>query len=251
MISFVGAGPGDSDLITVKGLKLLNAADVIIYAGSLVSKDILSGIKEGAKVFDSAKMTLEEVIEEFTKAEEAGLNTVRLHTGDPSIYGAIKEQIDTLDLLGYKYEVIPGVTSATSACARIAKEFTLPEVSQTLIITRMEGRTKVPETEKLAELAKHKTSMAIYLSASLTEKVQAALLEGYEDSNTPVVIAYKATWADEKIIHTNIANLVKDAKEHKITKHALILVGNFINAHYERSKLYDPSFSTEYRKAHE
>lgn len=251
MISFVGAGPGDSDLITVKGLKLLNAADVIIYAGSLVSKDILSGIKEGAKVFDSAKMTLEEVIEEFTKAEEAGLNTVRLHTGDPSIYGAIKEQIDTLDLLGYKYEVIPGVTSATAACARIAKEFTLPEVSQTLIITRMEGRTKVPETEKLAELAKHKTSMAIYLSASLTEKVQAALLEGYEDSNTPVVIAYKATWADEKIIHTNIANLVKDAKEHKITKHALILVGNFINAHYERSKLYDPSFSTEYRKAHE
>lgn len=251
MISFVGAGPGDSDLITVKGLKLLNAADVIIYAGSLVSKDILSGIKEGAKVFDSAKMTLEEVIEEFTKAEEAGLNTVRLHTGDPSIYGAIKEQIDTLDLLGYKYEVIPGVTSATAACARIAKEFTLPEVSQTLIITRMEGRTKVPETEKLAELAKHKTSMAIYLSASLTEKVQASLLEGYEDPNTPVVIAYKATWADEKIIHTNIANLVKDAKEHKITKHALILVGNFINAHYERSKLYDPSFSTEYRKAHE
>ena len=231
MISFVGAGPGDSDLITVKGLKLLNAADVIIYAGSLVSKDILSGIKEGAKVFDSAKMTLEEVIEEFTKAEEAGLNTVRLHTGDPSIYGAIKEQIDTLDLLGYK--------------------FTLPEVSQTLIITRMEGRTKVPETEKLAELAKHKTSMAIYLSASLTEKVQEALLEGYEDPNTPVVIAYKATWADEKIIYTNIANLVKDAKEHKITKHALILVGNFINAHYERSKLYDPSFSTEYRKAHE
>lgn len=251
MISFVGAGPGDSDLITVKGLKLLNAADVIIYAGSLVSKDILSGIKEGAKVFDSAKMTLEEVIEEFTKAEEAGLNTVRLHTGDPSIYGAIKEQIDTLDLLGYKYEVIPGVTSATAACARIAKEFTLPEVSQTLIITRMEGRTKVPETEKLSELAKHKTSMAIYLSASLTEKVQAVLLEGYEDPNTPVVIAYKATWADEKIIYTNIANLVKDAKEHKITKHALILVGNFINAHYERSKLYDPSFSTEYRKAHE
>lgn len=251
MISFVGAGPGDSDLITVKGLKLLNAADVIIYAGSLVSKDILSGIKEGAKVFDSAKMTLEEVIEEFTKAEEAGLNTVRLHTGDPSIYGAIKEQIDALDLLGYKYEVIPGVTSATAACARIAKEFTLPEVSQTLIITRMEGRTKVPETEKLAELAKHKTSMAIYLSASLTEKVQAALLKGYEDPNTPVVIAYKATWADEKIIYTNIANLVKDAKEHKITKHALILVGNFINAHYERSKLYDPSFSTEYRKAHE
>lgn len=251
MISFVGAGPGDSDLITVKGLKLLNAADVIIYAGSLVSKDILSGIKEGAKVFDSAKMTLEEVIEEFTKAEEAGLNTVRLHTGDPSIYGAIKEQIDTLDLLGYKYEVIPGVTSATAACARIAKEFTLPEVSQTLIITRMEGRTKVPETEKLAELAKHKTSMAIYLSASLTEKVQAALLGGYEDPNTPVVIAYKATWADEKIIYTNIANLVKDAKEHNITKHALILVGNFINAHYERSKLYDPSFSTEYRKAHE
>ena len=132
MISFVGAGPGDSDLITVKGLKLLNAADVIIYAGSLVSKDILSGIKEGAKVFDSAKMTLEEVIEEFTKAEEAGLNTVRLHTGDPSIYGAIKEQIDTLDLLGYKYEVIPGVTSSTSACARIAKEFTPPEVSQTI-----------------------------------------------------------------------------------------------------------------------
>ncbi len=251
MISFVGAGPGDSDLITVKGLKLLNAADVIIYAGSLVSKDILSGIKEGAKVFDSAKMTLEEVIEEFTKAEEAGLNTVRLHTGDPSIYGAIKEQIDTLDLLGYKYEVIPGVTSATAACARIAKEFTLPEVSQTLIITRMEGRTKVPETEKLAELAKHKTSMAIYLSASLTEKVQAALLKGYEDPNTPVVIAYKATWADEKIIYTNIVNLVKDAKEHNITKHALILVGNFINAHYERSKLYDPSFSTEYRKAHE
>ena len=251
MISFVGAGPGDSDLITVKGLKLLNAADVIIYAGSLVSKDILSGIKEGAKVFDSAKMTLEEVIEEFTKAEEAGLNTVRLHTGDPSIYGAIKEQIDTLDLLGYKYEVIPGVTSATAACARIAKEFTLPEVSQTLIITRMEGRTKVPETEKLAELAKHKTSMAIYLSASLTEKGQAALLKGYEDPNTPVVIAYKATWADEKIIYTNIVNLVKDAKEHNITKHALILVGNFINAHYERSKLYDPSFSTEYRKAHE
>lgn len=251
MISFVGAGPGDSDLITVKGLKLLNAADVIIYAGSLVSKDILSGIKEGAKVFDSAKMTLEEVIEEFTKAEEAGLNTVRLHTGDPSIYGAIKEQIDTLDLLGYKYEVIPGVTSATAACARIAKEFTLPEVSQTLIITRMEGRTKVPETEKLAELAKHKTSMAIYLSVSLTEKVQAALLGGYEDPNTPVVIAYKATWADEKIIYTNIANLVKDAKEHNITKHALILVGNFINAHYERSKLYDPNFSTEYRKAHE
>lgn len=247
MINFVGAGPGDVDLITVKGRRLLREADSVIYAGSLVSKEHLDYCKESCEFHNSASMTLEEVIEKMEEAIKKNLNVVRLHTGDPTIYGAIREQIDLLESKGIDYHVVPGVSSFTAACASIKKEFTLPDVSQTIILTRIKGRTPVPEDEDLAALAKHNASMAIFLSVQSIEKVVDKLIEGYGREDVPVAIVYKATWEDEKIIFGTLKDIEEKVKKANISKTAQILVGDFIEGEYERSKLYDPSFTHEYR----
>ncbi|TCU75771.1 precorrin-4/cobalt-precorrin-4 C11-methyltransferase [Tissierella praeacuta] len=249
MISFVGAGPGNVDLITVKGRKLLEEADVVIYAGSLVSKEHLEFCKKGAKTYNSASMTLEEVIEVMDVAVKDDLKVVRLHTGDPTIYGAIREQMDLLDNKEISYEVVPGVSSFTGACASIKKEFTLPDVSQTIILTRIEGRTPVPKEEDLESLAKHKASMAIFLSVQEISRVVEKLVKGYGRDDVPVAIIYKATWEDEKIIYGTLKDIEKKVKEEGINKMAQILVGDFIEGEYERSKLYDPSFTHKFRSA--
>ena len=200
MIKFVGAGPGDVDLITIKGRKLLKEADLVIYAGSLVSKKHLEFCKEGCQIANSASMTLEEVVEKMELAVNKGLKVVRLHTGDPTIYGAIREQMDLLDEKGIDYEVVPGVSSFTAACCSIKKEFTLPEVSQTIILTRIEGRTSVPEEEDLEKLAAHKASMALFLSIKEIGRVVKKLIKGYGRDDVPIAVIYKATWEDEKIV---------------------------------------------------
>lgn len=247
MINFVGAGPGDVDLITVKGRRLLQEADVVIYAGSLVSKEHLEFCKENCEFYNSASMTLEEVIEKMEEAMEKDLNLVRLHTGDPTIYGAIREQIDILESKDIDYHVIPGVSSFTAACASIKREFTLPDVSQTIILTRIKGRTPVPEDEDLVALARHNASMAIFLSVQAIGKVVDKLVEGYGREDVPVAIVYKASWEDEEIIFGTLKDIEEKVKGAGIRKTAQILVGDFIEGEYERSKLYDPSFTHEYR----
>lgn len=249
MISFVGAGPGNVDLITIKGRRLLEEADVVIYAGSLVSKEHLEFCKGGAELYNSASMTLEEVVEVIEKSVKDNLKVVRLHTGDPTIYGAIREQMDLLDEKGISYEVVPGVSSFTAACASIKKEFTLPDVSQTIILTRIEGRTPVPEEEDLESLAKHKASMAIFLSVQEIDRVVEKLVKGYGRDDIPVAIVYKATWEDEKAIFGTLKDIEEKVKKENINKMAQILVGNFIEGEYERSKLYDPSFTHKFRSA--
>ncbi len=249
MISFVGAGPGNVDLITIKGRRLLEEADVVIYAGSLVSKNHLDFCKERAQLHNSASMTLEEVVDVIDKAEKKGLKVVRLHTGDPTIYGAIREQMDRLDELGVTYEVVPGVSSFTAACSAIKKEFTLPEVSQTVILTRIEGRTPVPEGEDLEDLARHKASMAIFLSAQEIDRVVEKLAKGYGTYDTPVAVVYKATWEDQEIVLGTLKDIAEKIKGKGINKMAQILVGKFIQGDYERSKLYDPSFTHKFREA--
>ncbi|MBU5312424.1 precorrin-4 C(11)-methyltransferase [Tissierella carlieri] len=249
MISFVGAGPGNVDLITIKGRRLLEEADVVIYAGSLVSKEHLEFCKEETEFHNSASMTLEEVVEVIERSVKDNLKVVRLHTGDPTIYGAIREQMDLLDARGISYEVIPGVSSFTAACASIKKEFTLPDVSQTIILTRIEGRTPVPEEEDLESLAKHKASMAIFLSVQEIDRVVEKLVKGYGNDNVPVAIVYKATWEDEKIIFGTLKDIEEKVKKENINKMGQILVGNFIEGEYERSKLYDPSFTHKFRSA--
>ena len=249
MISFVGAGPGNVDLITIKGRRLLEEADVVIYAGSLVSKEHLEFCKEETEFHNSASMTLEEVVEVIERSVKDNLKVVRLHTGDPTIYGAIREQMDLLDAKGISYEVVPGVSSFTAACASIKKEFTLPDVSQTIILTRIEGRTPVPEEEDLESLAKHKASMAIFLSVQEIDRVVEKLVKGYGNDNVPVAIVYKATWEDEKIIFGTLKDIEEKVKKENINKMGQILVGNFIEGEYERSKLYDPSFTHKFRSA--
>lgn len=249
MISFVGAGPGDVDLITVKGRRLLERADVVIYAGSLVSREHLTFCKKGCKFYDSASMTLEEVIEVMEREYRQGKSIVRLHTGDPSIYGAIKEQMDLLEERGIEYEVVPGVSSFTASCAAIKGEFTLPGISQTIIITRLEGRTPVPNTESLELLAAHKASMAIFLSVGNMERAVKKLKQGYGRSDVPVAVVYKATWEDQKVIIGTLDDIAQKVKDHGIKNFAMILVGDFINGKYERSRLYDPSFSHGFRRA--
>lgn len=249
MISFVGAGPGDEDLITVKGRRLISEADVIIFAGSLVSKAHLKYKKDGCLTYDSKSMTLEDVLKIMKKAEDEGKNTVRLHTGDPSIYGAIREQMDELEKMGIDFEVIPGVSSFQAAAAAVKKEFTLPDVSQTVILTRLEGRTPVPVSESLEKLASHKASMAIFLSVQMIHDVIEKLKEGYEDENTPVAVVYKASWDDEKVIYGSLKDIEQKVKSQKIDKMSQILVGNFLGDRYEKSKLYDKTFSHKFRKA--
>ncbi|MEG0829124.1 MAG: precorrin-4 C(11)-methyltransferase [Anaerovoracaceae bacterium] len=249
MVYFVGAGPGAVDLITVKGQNLLKAADLIIYAGSLVNKEHLALAKNNCQIYNSASMTLEEVIEEMKKAESKGWMTVRLHTGDPSIYGAIKEQMDLLEEATISYEVVPGVSSFCGAAAALKAEYTLPDISQTVIITRMAGRTPVPEKEEIAKLAAHQATMAIFLSTGLLESLQERLLVGGYTKDTPAAIVYKATWPEEKVFHCTVGTIPETAADNDITKTALILVGEFLGDKYDRSRLYDPTFTHEFREA--
>ena len=248
MVHFVGAGPGAEDLITVRGQRLLSEADVIIYAGSLVNPGLLKNAKEGCQIYDSAYMTLDEVLKVIFDAEEKGLMTVRLHTGDPSIYGAIKEQMDGLDEKGIDYDITPGVSSMSGVASALKVEYTLPDVSQTIIITRAEGRTEVPEKESLKSMAQHKATMLLFLSSSLAEKVRDDLTAGGFEPETPVAVVYKATWPDEKILRTTLSELPEAMAKEGITKTAMIVVGHVLNSEYKLSKLYDPGFSTEFRK---
>jgi precorrin-4/cobalt-precorrin-4 C11-methyltransferase len=251
MIYFVGAGPGAPDLITLRGKDLISRADRIIYAGSLVNPALLSWAKPDCAVYNSASMTLEEVVEQFKAAEERKQLTVRLHTGDPSLYGAVREQMDRLDELGFSYEVVPGVSSFCAAAAALKAEYTLPGVSQTLIITRVSGRTGMPKSEDLRLLASHGASMAIFLSAALIGEVREKLLAGGYPADTPAAIVYKATWPGERILRGTIDTLPRLREESGITKTALILLGGFLAAGHERSRLYDPAFTHEYRKSRE
>ena len=249
MIHFVGAGPGAADLITMRGARLLQETDIIIYAGSLVNPALLEYAKVGCQIYNSAEMTLEEVIDVMKEAESKGLDTVRLHTGDASLYGAIREQMDLLDELGIEYEDIPGVSSFSGAAAALNAEYTLPGVSQSVVITRMAGRTPVPEKESIREFAKHDCTMVIFLSTGLLEEVSEELMEGGYAADAPAAIVYKATWPEEKVVHCTVGTLAETARENNITKTALILVGGFLGDKYERSKLYDPGFTTEFRQA--
>ncbi|QIB26438.1 precorrin-4 C(11)-methyltransferase [Caloranaerobacter azorensis] len=246
-VYFIGAGPGDPELITIKGAKIIANADIIIYAGSLVNEEILNNRKIDADVYNSAFMTLEEIIDVMEKGVKEGKIVARVHTGDPSIYGAIREQIDILEKKGIECEVIPGVSSFVAAAAAIKKEFTLPGVSQTVILTRMEGRTKVPEREKIESLASHRASMCIFLSVHMIDKLVKELTTHYP-KNTPIVVVQKASWEDEKIVVGTLEDIVQKVKEANITKTAQILVGDFLGNNYELSKLYDKNFSHEYRK---
>ncbi|RKJ78303.1 precorrin-4 C(11)-methyltransferase [Butyricicoccus sp. 1XD8-22] len=248
MIHFVGAGSGAPDLITVRGARLLAEADVIVYAGSLVNPALLDGRKEGCAVYDSAKMTLEEVLSVMVPAAQEGKLVVRLHTGDPCVYGAHREQMDALDAAGVPYEVCPGVSSFCGAAAALRAEYTLPGVSQTVILTRMEGRTPVPEREQIEALAAHGSSMVIFLSAGRLGELSRRLIAGGYAPDTPAAIVYKATWPDEKVIRTTVSGLAEAAAKEQVTKTALITVGGFLGASYERSKLYDPSFTTGFRE---
>lgn len=249
MISFVGAGPGSPDLITVRGARLLAQADVVVYAGSLVNPALLAQCRDDCAIHNSAHMTLEQVLEVMLPAARAGKAVVRLHTGDPSVFGAHREQMDALDAAGVKYEICPGVSSFCGAAAALQAEYTLPEVSQTVILTRMEGRTPVPPREKIERLAAHGASMVIFLSAGMTQELSRQLIAGGYAPETPAAIVYKATWDDEKVVRTTVGALHQAAQEHGICKTALITVGGFLGDSYGRSKLYDPSFSTGFRAA--
>ena len=247
MVHFVGAGCGAPDLITVRGARLLSEADVIIYAGSLVNPALLDYAKPGCEIHDSAFMTLEEVIEVVKKAEAEGKTTVRLHTGDSSIYGAVREQFDQLEEMGVEYDVTPGVSAFGGAAAALKAEFTLPDVSQTVIITRMEGRTPVPEGEKLRLMASHGCTLVLFLSTGLLEAATEELLAGGYFPDTPAAIVYKATWPDEQVFRCTVGTLAETAREAGIKNTALVTIGGFLGDDYDRSKLYDPAFTHLFR----
>lgn len=252
MVYFVGAGSGAVDLITVRGMRLLQKADVIIYAGSLVNPELLDYAKENCQIYNSAKMTLDEVIAVMKDAHEKKQELVRLHTGDPSVYGAIREQMDALDALGIEYESCPGVSACFGAAASLNLEYTLPDISQSLIITRMEGKTKVPPKESIESFAAHQASMAIYLSTGMLKELSRRLIAGGYDAKTPAAIVYKATWPEEEAYTCTVEALADTAEAHHITKTALVLVGDVItHRHYQKSRLYAPDFSTEFREAKE
>ena len=252
MIHFVGAGSGAADLITVRGKKRLEEADVVIYAGSLVNPELLEYTKEGCDIYNSAKMTLEEVLEVMEQAEKEGKVTVRLHTGDPCIYGAIREQMDVLDEKGILYDYCPGVSAFCGAASALNLEYTLPEISQSVIITRMEGRTPVPSKESIQSFAAHRATMVVFLSTGMLEELSRRLIEGGYSEDTPAAIVYKATWPDEKKFICTVGTLAQTAAENNITKTALMIIGDVVGAsNYERSKLYDPTFTTEFREATE
>lgn len=247
MVHFVGAGSGAVDLITVRGKRLIEEADVIIYAGSLVNPALLDYAKQGCQIHNSAYLHLDGIIDLMKEAEAKGLMTVRLHTGDPSLYGAIREQMDRLKELGIDYDVCPGVSSFCGAAAALKAEYTIPGVSQSVIITRMAGRTPVREEECMRSLAAHGATMVIFLSAGLLEELTQELITGGYGADTPAAIVYKATWEDEKVVRCTVSELVEAAKKHGITKTALITVGGFLGDDYELSKLYDAQFTTGFR----
>ena len=249
MVHFVGAGPGAPDLITRRGAALLQTADCIIYAGSLVNPALLGLAKAGCAIYNSAEMTLEQVIFSIRQAEAQGQTTVRLHTGDPSVYGAIREQMDLLEQEGISYEVVPGVSSFCAAAAALKAEYTLPDISQSVIITRMEGRTPVPEKEKMALMAAHGCTMVIFLSAGLLAPLTKELLSGAYRPDTPAAIVYKASWPDEKILRCTVGTLAETAQANGIRNTALITVGGFLDEAFDRSYLYRPDFSTGFREA--
>lgn len=249
MVHFVGAGPGEPELITVRGAQLLRQADCVIYAGSLVNPALLGLARGGCTVYNSAHMTLEQVLEVMRRAEAEAKTTVRLHTGDPCLYGAVREQMDALDADGIAYDYTPGVSSFCGAAAALKAEYTLPAVSQTVIITRMAGRTPVPEKESLAALAAHGATMVIFLSAGLVENVQAELLKGAYTHTTPAAVVYKATWPEEKVVRCTVGTLAESTKAAGITRTALIVVGDFLGSSYGHSRLYDAGFETGYRRS--
>ena len=252
MIHIVGAGPGAVDLITVRGQRLLSEADVVIYAGSLVSRELLDWARQDARIYDSATMDLEQVLEVMEQAERDGLTTVRLHTGDPCLYGAIREQMDGLDARGIGYDICPGVSSFCGAAAALGMEYTLPGISQSVVITRMAGRTPVPDRESIGKFAAHGSTMVIFLSAGMTGKLSEELMKGGYPGDTPAAIVYKATWPDEKVVRCSLAALKETADREGIHKTALIVVGNTVSqTGYERSKLYDPAFTTGFRVGRE
>jgi precorrin-4/cobalt-precorrin-4 C11-methyltransferase len=250
MVYFIGAGPGDPDLITVKGLRLLQQADTVIYAGSLVNPALLEGVKSGCEIYNSAEMTLEEVIEVTEKAAVQGKLVVRLHTGDPSIYGAIREQMDELDKRKLEYTVVPGVSSFLAAAAALRKEYTLPGVTQTVILTRMEGRTEVPGRESIRALAAHNATMIIFLSVNMIERLVEELSAEY-GADTPAAVVYKASWPEEKVIRGTLSNIAELVKQEGVRKTALVAVGRFLGEDYMLSKLYDKNFAHEYRGVRE
>lgn len=251
MIHFIGAGPGDPDLITVKGKRLIDEADVIIYAGSLVNPQVLSGAKPDAEIHNSASMTLPEVIEVMRRGAAEGKKVVRVHTGDPAIYGAHREQMAELDRLGIPYDVVPGVSSFLAAAASLKREYTLPEVSQTVILTRMEGRTPMPEREQIEDLAAHQATMVIFLSVGQIGELCRRLEAGGYSADTPAAVVYKASWEDEKIVTGTLADIAEKVAAAGIRKTALVTVGRFLGDTFALSKLYDEHFTHEYRKAKE
>ena len=252
MVYFGGAGTGAVDLITVRGMRLIEQADVIIFAGSLVNPELLQYAKKECEIHNSANLTLEEVLEVMQRAETEGKITVRLHTGEPSIYGAVREQMDELDRLGISYESCPGVSACFGAAASLNLEYTLPGISQSLIITRMEGRTKVPPRESIESFAAHGASMAIYLSSGMLKELSERLVAGGYRKDTPAALVYKATWPEEEAYICTVETLYDTAKEHGITKTALVLVGEVItHQNYKKSRLYAADFSTEFRQAKE
>lgn len=249
MIRFVGAGPGAPDLLTLRGTELLARADCVIYAGSLVNPALLGLTKPGCALFNSAEMTLEQVIAQMEAQEALHHETVRLHTGDPSLYGAIREQMDALDARGIPYDVVPGVSSLSGAAAALQVEYTIPGVNQTVIVTRMAGRTPVPAGQDIASLAAHGAAMVIFLSAGMLDALQAELLRGAYAEETPAALVYKATWPEERLLRCRLGDLAAVGREAGVRRTALVLVGDFLRQAGERSRLYDPTFSTGYREA--
>lgn len=249
-IHFVGAGSGAADLITLRGKSFLEEADIIVYAGSLVNPQLLDYAKEGCQIYNSAKMTLEDVLEVMIEGYEKGQKVVRLHTGDPCLYGAIREQMDVLDEKKIAYDYTPGVSSFCGAASALNLEYTLPNISQSVIITRMEGRTPVPAKESIQSFAAHQATMVVFLSTGLLEELSKRLIEGGYTADTPAAIVYKATWDDEKTFVCTVGTLAQTAKENNITKTALMIIGDVVGCtNYDRSKLYDPEFTTEFREA--
>ena len=248
-VYFVGAGPGDPDLITVKGRRLLSEADVVIYAGSLVNPALLAATREACEIHNSASMTLQEVIEVMQKAVAAEKMVVRLHTGDPSIYGAIQEQIDCLNQLGIRWEVIPGVSSFLASAAALGQEYTLPGISQTVIITRMEGRTPVPDREKIRSLAEHQATMCIFLSVHMFADLVRDLMEGGYPADTPVAVVEKASWPDQRIFRGTLTTIADQLAAAGVNRTAMVIIGKVLDGEYERSRLYAPEFTHMFREA--
>ncbi|MCF6095547.1 precorrin-4 C(11)-methyltransferase [Thermovorax subterraneus] len=248
MIYFIGAGPGDPELITVKGRKILSSCEVVIYAGSLVNPLVLKYAKSNARIYDSSRMDLDEIVEVMKDAHQRGMDVARLHTGDPSLYSAVREQAARLEELGIPYEIVPGVSSFCAASAALKRELTVPGVSQTVIITRIPGRTPVPENEDLQKLSAHRATLVLFLSAGNMEDAVGRIIGSY-GPDAPAAVVYKASWEDEKVVRGKLKDIAVKAKNEGIEKTALLIVGNALGDNFELSKLYSPNFSQGYRGA--